>query len=103
VAPESLPRVAARILEVSTRGSKKGYRYSTVPVREMRGLFFQEYCLDGTASVDGREGSLSQAEVEAAKRVIAEFDMRNCTTLAKCEELARKVLEAAEKARGEKQ
>lgn len=42
-----------------------------------------------------------KAEVEAATKVIAQFDMRNCTTLEKSEELARKVLEAAEKVRGE--
>ena len=42
---------------------------------------------------------MTKAELEAATKAIAVFDMRECTTLAKCEELARKVLEAAEKAR----
>lgn len=42
---------------------------------------------------------MSKDELKVATDVIAKFDMRNCDTLAKCEELARKVLEAAEKVR----
>lgn len=42
---------------------------------------------------------ITKQELEAAMKVIAAFDMRNADTLAKCEELARKVLEAAEKVR----
>lgn len=41
----------------------------------------------------------TKQEVEAAVKVIAAFDMRNADPLAKCEELARKVLEAAERVR----
>lgn len=41
----------------------------------------------------------SKQELEAATKVIAAFDVRNADTLEKCEQLARQVLEAAEKVR----
>lgn len=45
---------------------------------------------------------MTEAEIKAAVEVIAAYDMRHADTLAKCKELAVKVLEAAEKVRNGK-
>ena len=42
---------------------------------------------------------MTDAELKVAIQVIAAYDMRNADTLKKCEELARKILEAVEKVR----